>query len=423
MSPALFKKRAMLSGMDGFNLVEMAIVMVIFGFLFVTAIKVTGPMLDRLKQNATTKTIGSATEALIGFAGINRRLPTDVEFSAVMTDSDDVWGNDLIYMTDSDLTGSGNICERSSTSIAVQVCDTALCATPVDTIENIAFIVLSSGANLNLQTDTTTSPVKVYQQEILGIDDYTTGLNRPEEYRDIYKWMTLSELRLKVGCEEAPLNILDISLSSGLNATPYISNVYATGGITFSDIDGDTDTADDYEWCVAAGAPGGLSYQCNPDDGSLASSAVCGLASGTWQQCSSLEISGTPTSSGTFRIPVYVRDDSGNITSRIFVVTISSISGLNICPEYRVWNDKAAVDTDYRITLAGVPGVCDDILLNDEITSSIGTLTPNEVMERHSTSNASCGGLEANITYNEAIAADTDGDCCLWFTEVDRTCP
>ncbi|MBI4825032.1 MAG: hypothetical protein HY807_01230 [Nitrospirae bacterium] len=414
----------MLNKGKGFTIVEMSIILVIFGLLFVISMHMVAPIVERIKQEKSKKIIDSSVISVIGFAQVNGRLPSTAEFPSVVTEAVDIWGKDLVYLSDSGL-AAGNICDRDSTALTVQVCGGSSCTAPLDTIPNVAFLILSSGSNLNIQTNTTVNPVKAYQKGLAGIDDFTPVINRLQEYDDIVKWMTLSELRTAAGCEEAPLNILDVPLPSGLLSSPYDANFYATGGVPFADINGDTDSAEDYEWCVTSSAPGGLSYVCNPGDGALASSLTCGEASGTWQQCSSLELSGTPVTSGAFRIFVYVKDSSGNIGSRIFAVTIGSISGLNICPEYRVWNGKPAVKTDYRITALGVSGVCDAIFLNDEVTGSgsIGTLTPNEEMEMHTTSNGSCGGLESALTYNQAIVADTNGDCCIWFDQADRTCP
>jgi prepilin-type N-terminal cleavage/methylation domain-containing protein len=405
----------------GFSLVEMAIVMVLFGILFVIGSKLTGPLVDTFKRNQTIKTVDAAIEAVVGFAEVNNRIPAVSEFPDVVRNSSDIWGNDLTYLPDSDLTAADSVCERSNTGITLQSCGDVVCTTPVDTTDNIAFIVLSGGSNQNVQTETSSSPVKVYTLGLTGIDDFTTDLNRPEPYDDILKWVVLPELRVRSGCMGSPLKILTMELPSGFMLSTYSSNIFADGGVPWDDTvasPGDSDSDPDYRWCVTEDTPAGLDYECN---GTLAVSADCdwdgATETGTWQYCTSLEISGEPTEDGAFSLPVFVRDNADNVAQRTFGMSISLTIGLNICDTYRVWNKSGS--SEYFDNHGG----CYSISSGDEITDAAtgGELGNDDVIERHSA--GGCSSQEAAISYFQSIFADNNADCCVNFDQSDRTCP
>ncbi len=398
----------------GFSLVELAIVMVLFGLLFAIGARLTSPLVDRFKRNETRDLVDSVVESVIGFASVNGHLPTTAEFSNIVSQPKDIWGNDLIYMPDPDFTVADSLCVRNSTSLVVETCGSAVCAVPEDTANNVAFIVVSSGPNLNLQTDTTGTTIKVYEIDLFGVDDYTTGLNRPEPYKDIVQWVVLPELRVKAGCSGALLKILNIEIPSGFVLSTYTTDIFADGGVLFAD-GVDIDSDDDYEWCVTGTLPTGLSYECN---GSLSASAACSLSTGTWQQCTALEISGTSTEAGVFNVPIYVRDDADNLANRTFGLSISQVIGLHICEEYRVWNDTGNKN-DFEMD-----GGCFDILDAAEITIDGSRVLQNgEDIIQHSTSNGSCGGGTYTLNYNEAIFSDNNTDCCIEISGDDKTCP
>ncbi|MDO8281795.1 MAG: prepilin-type N-terminal cleavage/methylation domain-containing protein [Thermodesulfovibrionia bacterium] len=418
----------------GFNIVEMAIVLVVVGMLIAIGVVMLIPLTNRMKHKETEKTIADAAEAVIGFADINHRLPTAAEFIDVAVKATDTWGNNLVYIPDPNLVIADSICVANASDTEVDVCGDPSCATPIDNADNSAFLILSAGPNLNIQTNTAVSPIKVYNEGLPGIDDYTPVMNRPQSYDDIFKWVVLPELRLRAGCEGSLLRILENPLPSGLISQAYDTDIFATGGVPWAD-GGDADAADDYRWCVTASLPDGLSYSCN---GALVFSASCGwdaataTETGTWQQCTSLEISGTPATSGSFSLPVYARDNADNTDMRSFAFTISQISGLNICPQYRAWNVAPGTHKDYLIRAGSEPGdpisgACDNVPLNDEITAHIKTLMRGEVLEQWQTSNATCAtSMVVRLTYNQAIALDTNGDCCLEFLNnviVEKVCP
>jgi hypothetical protein len=232
-----------------------------------------------------------------------------------------------VYFFDSTLTATPNnpaegICGRKTTNLIV--CTNTTCSSQV---LNVAFIVVSGGPNYNVQTGSlTTSPCpsgktcyKVYPQDYPNVDDYPPDLPegaRAEEYDDIVKWITLDELRIKVGCQGAQLKILNNELPYGYVNSQYNATIYAEGGVPFIDpITGERK----YEWCIniKGRLPSGLFF--NP---SISPSPDCSLTSGSWGQANNLTISGTPGASGSNAITFFVRDNNDNIAQKTLVLTI-----------------------------------------------------------------------------------------------------
>jgi prepilin-type N-terminal cleavage/methylation domain-containing protein len=398
----------------GFTIIEMSIVLVIIGLLSLVGLSMITSITEKMKNNKTESILETAVESVIGFTELNRHLPTEDEFISTVGNSMDIWSNDLIYVVDSNLT-DGEICDIGSTETMIEECGDSTCTTPNNSIANVAFMVLSRGANRNIQTDTVaSSTVNFYLYDLALIDDYASGTdpNRPEAYKDILKWMVLPELRMRMGCSGSPLRLIENPLPSGMIAQSYITYIYSTGGDPWADGDatvGDADTAPDYEWCVTEEPPHGLDYEC---DGDLAVTNPltndCSLTDGTWQKCTFLEISGTPTSGGFSYLPIYVRDDSDNLEKGHFGITISQTYGLNICPEYRVWNGFATAKS-FHVNIT----CYEDIAGGSEATSGTNPLITGQSLDLHTGGACNPASFVAELTYNYAIVGDTNADCCV----------
>jgi type II secretory pathway pseudopilin PulG len=415
----------------GFALLQMGILIILIGLIVVLAIPRLGYKVSKEKRVDTKEIIESDIDAIVGFAAVNDRLPTVDEFVCYVRTPKDIWGNDLVYRPDDNLDNSGStICGRTTTDTIVKRCGSDdTCASP-DEDRDVAFVIFSGGENLNLQTLVnvagSSATIQTYIQGLPGIDDYTTGLSRPEEYKDIVRWMDLNELKIKIGCygSSSNLRIINSSLPSGTVGTAYAVNVLAEGGVTMAD-GGDSGSAADYEWCVEGDLPSGLSYDC---DGSLSVSTTCTLTSGTWNQCTYLEISGTPTAEGDTVLPIAVRDEDGDIAHKVFGLQVVPETQLNVCAAYRVWNGLGAMKS-FEITGSGcITGVAD----GDEITTSPSVmLNATEDIRQYQQHN-SCGKLKLTATYRQAILGDINEDCCVNFTNyappdyvifVDMDCP
>ncbi|HEY4716170.1 MAG TPA: prepilin-type N-terminal cleavage/methylation domain-containing protein, partial [bacterium] len=137
----------------GFTLVELAIVLVIVGMLIGVGAGMMGPLVKTAKYNETKETVTSAVSGMIGFGTTNNRLPNTTEFPSAVRNPKDSWINSLYYVPDANLivTTAGGICGRKTTSISIVVCPDSACGTPVSTISNVAFAVVSGGGNFNIQ--------------------------------------------------------------------------------------------------------------------------------------------------------------------------------------------------------------------------------------------------------------------------------
>nr|MDP2192274.1 type II secretion system protein [Rhodoferax sp.] len=68
-------ERAAKAGQRGFSLVEIALVLVIMGLILGVIINALGPQLDNRNVNETQQRIKQASDAVLAFAMVNRRIP------------------------------------------------------------------------------------------------------------------------------------------------------------------------------------------------------------------------------------------------------------------------------------------------------------------------------------------------------------
>lgn len=342
--------RSPLSDSKGMTLVEIAIVLVLVGVIIGIGAGMVGPLTKRIKISETKETVNAAIESLVGFVTTNRRLPCEIndnngfcstvgdEFTSAIRTTNDVFGRPLQYVYDNSLTTAGNVCGKKTTLLTVRMCGNAGCTVFTDS-QNVAFMVLSGGVNYNNQTRgtqgiTAATVVNIYEPDVAGIDNYATDMNRPEEFDDIVKWVTLNELKTKIGCQGAPMKILNNELPPGTVGSPYPS---ATVGavLTFSIEGGATPVT--YGWCVESSTlvplPAGLNFssvvpvRVSPNT----CNSTNPLAEGGWVSAAALSISGTPSAgtSGAYGFTLYVRDNNDatgsndNVASKSFVITIN----------------------------------------------------------------------------------------------------
>ena len=181
----------------GFTLTELAIVMVIIGFLVVSGIVALNAQVEQRNYDETQRRLSAAVDAVLAYAVVNRRLPcpavtgaTGVEARsdgtvaaggncitsyggflpaetigfAYVDDSRygvDAYNNRIRYAVASTVTGcSGPSALPHFTSVAnlkangvscrpsgLEVCTSAACASRVVSTETAAFIVFSTGKN------------------------------------------------------------------------------------------------------------------------------------------------------------------------------------------------------------------------------------------------------------------------------------
>lgn len=388
---------------NALTLVEVAIVLVILGLLIGLGASLIGPLTKRAKLNDTQERLNANVESIISWSAGNKRLPNTSEFASIIRNPNDAWGKPFYYVVDDDLiqlpSGTEHkICNRKTTRITIRIYQDA---TNYKDIQNVAFLIVSGGSNYNNQTIGTqqinnNTTIIIQYPDAPNIDYFLTDINRQELYDDIVKWITLDELRIKVGCQGAQLRILNNELPYGYVGSSYNATIYAEGGVTFS-------SGGKYRWCREGNLPSGLI--ANPST----ISTDC-LNDINWGQSDSLSIIGSPTSQGTYNLKFYVKDNDGNIASKAFVLTINPSSAGSGCPSYRVWNMTGGT-YDFKINS------CLTVANNSEITIS-EQLSSGGSISRYNSTNGNCppGQLLQTLTYSQAQAADTNGNCQVNFT-------
>ena len=234
------ERRSKPKGSKGLTLIEVAIVLVILGLLIGLGAGLISMLTKRAKIIESRETVDAAGEALISYAAGNKCL-TDNLTQANVRKTLDSWNQPLFLRVAPELlpgqcsTSNATICDRKSTGLRVIICNDAAC-TSNQTISNVAFVVASKGPNYNLQIMNGTNEVKVYAPG-LQVDSYSgtyEGVpdpNRMEEFDDIVKWVTLDELRTKMGCPGAQLRIITTELPLAYQNQSYSATIYAEGGV------------------------------------------------------------------------------------------------------------------------------------------------------------------------------------------------
>ena len=329
----------------GFTLIEIAIVMIIIGLLVGFGASLVVPLSTRAKRMESTEIVDAAVEAVMGYAAANNgSLPTVAQISGIIKKRNDAWQNPVYYIVDERFTDNdettGDICTRKTTYLTLDQCDDSGCTTSV-AVSGVAFIVLSGGANFNNQTSisqnvSTATTINHYGTGIGNVDDETSDFNRPEEYDDILQWVTLNELRTRIGCDGPQMVILNGSLPPGDTSTVYNAEIYVDGGVPFA-------SGGNYNWCIetpSGSIPSGLNFRNHSGTrniGFTPNGAVLSEASATWVQSDYIQISGTPTTPGSYLLTVWARDNNNpgndaacnsgtnqdNCTDKSFVLTIN----------------------------------------------------------------------------------------------------
>ncbi len=294
---------------NGFALMPLILAVLIMGALIGVGLTIIAPRIKKEKYNLTTNRIDSAIQALVSWSATNGRLPNSATFFSVINTADDAWRKNLIYVYDNDLTAAatGGICGRQTTGISLQ------------TTQDIAFLILSGGDDYTV--DSTPSTSGQYNGNITASS------------KDIIKFVTLKSLKNRIGCyaaTEGLLHIINNELPKGCSGQTYTTTIYAEGGVPFSG-------GGNYKWCLKGSLPGGLSS--TPGTPACPSTSDCSLlsteASSQWSQANTLQLSGTPTSVGSFPIVVLTRDNNDNNTGtandncvqKTFLISILSCGG------------------------------------------------------------------------------------------------
>ena len=228
----------------GMTLLFVTILLMLVTSIVTAGIMVTGSLTKRTKIAETHNIIDESIQSVVGYAATNRRLPTTAEIAAIMKRSNDAWGNQVHYVVDNNLTsipaGSVDaICGKRTANITIRNCTDAGCSAYTD-VPNVVLLILSGGENVNNQTAGTQAVtgatiVNVYPAG-LNVDNYAGDLGgaRAEPHDDIAGWVTLEELKNKVGCygtAQGAFRIINNELPDACTGQPYSATMYSDGGV------------------------------------------------------------------------------------------------------------------------------------------------------------------------------------------------
>lgn len=323
----------------GFTLVEMALVLVVIGIVIGIGAGMIGPLTNLSKTRETKELLGATVESVNSWAASNNSLPNAAGFTSVAKSPNDTWARNVIYLFDNTLYAAAptkdTICGRKTTQITIRTID------PAATISNVAFVVFSAGDDATIQTtlNNTVAPLPVIAPPTLNGVNFISGNPIPlntlgfatgtitldANVSDIVRWVTLDELRSKIGCQGAQLKILNNELPAGSATTAaYAVTVTADGGIPYL-------APNLYRWCIQTTT--GLTPNVNMVFAPAVFSANCAaLAEGSWGQAGQLAISwplGTAPPSAAYSFTIFVRDNNDaaaandNVASRAFVLTVN----------------------------------------------------------------------------------------------------
>jgi len=299
----------------GFTLVEIAVVLVIIGLVVSFAATMLRNVGGLTKLREAKDRIVSTADSVAAFAAKNNRLPVFAEFSSTSgtITYKDAWQKGyqlypkLTPSTFSNFTANGlsNFCGRTSTRFAV--CLNNNCSGS-NLINDVAFAVVSPGSNLKLDP-LTPSPGCPSGKVCLTVQEPGPA------YDDIYKYVTLTELKKAAGCieSEARLKIITSDLPFGNLSTTYSNNVsiIASGGVPWS-------SGGSYKWRMNHGALAGTGLGIT----SPAAFSNFSVAPSSSSQADKLLISGTPLSTGIYSFSIVVQDFAGNSYSKPFVISV-----------------------------------------------------------------------------------------------------
>lgn len=314
------------SNHKGFTLIELSIVLVIIGILVGLGGSMMGPLMNFVKVRETRDMMDANIQSIISWSSSRNMIPTAVEFSAMAKSPKDAWGQDMLYLFDGSLNTApitkDTICGRRSTVLKLNAGSGVM--------NDIAFAILSRADN----TDNTAFK-SIFTGTLGGDGTHVSGtaiklisnvppsgtangtIDASGTNPDLVRWVTLDELRSKIGCQGAPLKILNNELPYGSANTPgYTVTITADGGVPFT-----TAPNPHFEWCIESARALPFSTTAPTQ---IPTNYCTGATSPTWSATSTLVFSNIPAGTqGSYSFTVYVRDNDNNTAQKTFVLTVN----------------------------------------------------------------------------------------------------
>ncbi len=313
----------------GFTLVEMALVLVVVGIVIGIGAGMIGPLMSLSKSRETKEFLGGAVESVNSWAASNNSLPNAAGFPSVAKSPNDAWGRNFIYLYDTSLYAAAptkdTICGRKTTAISIINNGVS----PAATITNVAYLIVSLGDDAQINTTATDGPITISRTA-------SGTITLDPNVSDIVRWVTLDELRSKIGCQGAQLKIVNNELPPATVAAQYPN---ATAGSALSITTDGGATPGTLRWCIetpsATPLPAGLVFTPALAGAIRVAPNTCNAANplpeANWILSPTLSISGTPAanSQGAYNFTLYARDNNDaagtndNIASKAFVLTVN----------------------------------------------------------------------------------------------------
>ncbi len=294
---------------SGFSLVELSIVLVIIGIIVSASIKLVGPVTQIIKMRETKERLDSALQSVVGYAASHNSIPDNI--SSIVAVPRSSWGKDFAYLYDPSFSSNptkDTICGRSSSGLKVHTRE------PSSTTNNVAFAIVSSTEDWNFSSDL--DSVKITgSAQISGTVSAPNTLNIDLANKDMVRFITVGELRTRIGCQGPPLKIVNNELPLGIQGNPYSATIFADGGVPYS--------SSNYKFCVNNNIisyfniSGGISAaDCSSADWSTATASANVII--TFANPATVAVN-------SYRVTVFVRDNtSEDPTSKIFNITVNS---------------------------------------------------------------------------------------------------
>lgn len=333
----------------GFTLVELAVSLVVIGLLIGLGVGMVGPLMTAIKVRESKENLGGAVESINSWASGNNHLPdvTNYNFNTIVKSPADSWGRNFVYLYDCLLASTNPSSPAATDTIS---CSGAASAFSKDTIcgrrttrinlvtdqgatiGNVAYVIFSLSDDATVHTKMTgtlnnpAASVGVSNPAILSnaLIPYsgfvtptapatTATIILDANNSDIVRWVTLDELRTKVGCQGAQLRIVNNELPYGYATNPYNATISADGGVQFT-------SSGAYKWCLEFTPRTGISGFDTSPSGVIKTGCASLTETGTnFVQSNSLtlqkKIAFGNFSSGSYQLNVYVRDSASSDTA------------------------------------------------------------------------------------------------------------
>lgn len=291
---------------NGFTLIELSIVLIVIGLLVGLGAGIINPLTNFIKVRETRELQDSATQSIISWASSKNSIPTASGFPTAAKSPLDAWGRGFVYKYYSSISSTSpnkdTICGLRSTTLTLQTTD------PTATMPNIAFVILSGAENATLRS-TLNGTVITASGNATG----TISVAGPNG--DLVRWVTLDELRSKIGCQGAPLKIINNELPYANYSTSYSATIMADGG----------SGSGNYQWRIKTGSfPTGVNATFINRSTNVRALPFMNSSSTDWStSATSMSFGGFPKPPGSYFFSIYVRDNIGNNSSRPYVLTVN----------------------------------------------------------------------------------------------------